>query len=278
MTDLPESTTLISAAKHCLQQHIAAVCVQVVDAKGSTPRVADAAMLVTADEVIGTIGGGHLEWVAVMRARELLGTRAFDVTTQRFALGASLGQCCGGSMTVSFSQLSPALLLGLERAAPAFKTLYLFGAGHVACAIVKHATGLPVSIVWVDSRDQINTHQAVFLPDLPEHYQTIVSDAPEAELTTAKAGDLCLVMTHSHALDELLIHAALQNTHLAYIGLIGSATKKKLFEQRLERKGVSGASWQRVTCPIGISMPTHRYSKDPTVIALNTLVQIAPYL
>ena len=42
----------------------ARVLVELVDARGSTPREAGAAMLVTAEAVFGTIGGGQLEYLA----------------------------------------------------------------------------------------------------------------------------------------------------------------------------------------------------------------------
>ena len=47
--------------------------VEVVDAKGSTPREKGAWMLVSADGIFGTIGGGQLEYMAIEKARQLLG-------------------------------------------------------------------------------------------------------------------------------------------------------------------------------------------------------------
>lgn len=65
---------------------------------GSCPRETGAAMLVWAGGQSGTIGGGALEWQAAARARAMLagGGRALD----RLALGPSLGQCCGGAVTL----------------------------------------------------------------------------------------------------------------------------------------------------------------------------------
>ena len=45
---------------------------EVRDTQGSVPREAGTRMLVAADgEAAGTVGGGHLEWQAISRAREL---------------------------------------------------------------------------------------------------------------------------------------------------------------------------------------------------------------
>jgi xanthine dehydrogenase accessory factor len=53
----------------------------------------------------GTVGGGHLEFKALEIARGLLdGPAGLDV--RRFALGASLGQCCGGAATLLFEPVA----------------------------------------------------------------------------------------------------------------------------------------------------------------------------
>ncbi len=81
-----------------------AVLITVADARGSTPREAGTAMVVTVDALVGTIGGGHLEYEALRLARESLeepdaGPAAWLV---RFPLAARLGQCCGGVATLAF--------------------------------------------------------------------------------------------------------------------------------------------------------------------------------
>lgn len=76
------------------------VLVTVAIAEGSVPREAGTKMLVTATEVTGTIGGGHLELRAIEIARTMLTARHFE----RFALGPSLGQCCGGVVHLLFEQ------------------------------------------------------------------------------------------------------------------------------------------------------------------------------
>ncbi len=58
-------------------------------------------MLVTADAVQGTIGGGHLEFTAIDIARDATGRRRRRRWLRRFPLGASLGQCCGGVVNLA---------------------------------------------------------------------------------------------------------------------------------------------------------------------------------
>jgi xanthine dehydrogenase accessory factor len=72
-----------------------AVLVTVAIVEGSVPREPGAKMLVTAGGFAGTIGGGHLEHRAVGIARAMLEEGGLP-RLERFALGPSLGQCCGG--------------------------------------------------------------------------------------------------------------------------------------------------------------------------------------
>ncbi len=59
-------------------------------------------MVVTRERVDGTIGGGHLEFLAIAIARDLVAGDGHAERLRRFPLGASLGQCCGGVVTLLF--------------------------------------------------------------------------------------------------------------------------------------------------------------------------------
>lgn len=87
----------LTALRTNLQAHgTPVVRVVVATVRGSAPREAGAAMLVMANGEVGSIGGGHLELVATRIARELLASTPGATRLDRFPLGASLGQCCGG--------------------------------------------------------------------------------------------------------------------------------------------------------------------------------------
>ena len=95
---------------------VPATLVSVVSAKGSVPRGPGTRMVVTADAVEGTIGGGHLELTAIGIARDMLSTasaRAGEL--RRFPLGASLGQCCGGLVNLLFEPIDADVELMMER-------------------------------------------------------------------------------------------------------------------------------------------------------------------
>ena len=142
--------------------HAPAVLVRVHGTRGSVPRETGAWMAVLPDGQIGTVGGGHLEWQACERARALLRAGQASPEQQTVVLGPSLGQCCGGEVTLRYEPVAPGDREALERRLRADHTpVALFGGGHVGRAIVAALLPLPFDIHWVDSRDE------VFPSDLP---------------------------------------------------------------------------------------------------------------
>ena len=241
-----------------------AVLVSVDSIVGSTPREPGAKMIVTAVELYGTIGGGNLEYQACQIARNQLELGADD-GVQRFPLGAGLGQCCGGLVNLMFEKLTDASdWEGIAREDDQIE-LYLFGAGHVGQAVMGVLQGLPVRINWIDTRDDI------LPPDSIAGVTMVCTDTPEAEIDAAAAGSYFLVMTHDHALDQRLCEQILQRDDFAYFGLIGSQSKRRNFETRMQRRGVDPSRFAGMTCPIGIDGIN---SKHPAQIAISVAAEI----
>ncbi|MGM9490927.1 xanthine dehydrogenase accessory protein XdhC [Ideonella sp. YS5] len=242
-----------------------AMLVEVVSARGSVPREVGTRMLVAADAVAGTIGGGHLEWQAIARARERLAAGENAALDWAVALGPSLGQCCGGALTLRFMPLDEAMVGAWPRPAPLF-TLHLFGAGHVGRALVRVLAELPCRVVWVDERE------AEFPPGpLAPNVERVCVEPVEAEVSNGHAGDAYLVLTHSHALDLALSQAILKRGDFGWFGLIGSASKRARFEHRLRERGVDDALLARMVCPIGLPGIE---GKQPGVIAVAVATQL----
>ncbi len=110
-----------------------AVLVTVAIAEGSVPREPGARMVVATAQVVGTIGGGHLELRAIETARAMLAKGA-PRHFERFALGPSLGQCCGGVAHLAFELVEPAhaALLAGRRGADSWRLAALDGAADSA--------------------------------------------------------------------------------------------------------------------------------------------------
>lgn len=237
----------------------AAVLVQVVAHRGSVPRETGTCMLVTADTVVGTIGGGHLELQAIARAR------AGNTGDWSVALGPTLGQCCGGALTLHTAPLTAAALAAWPEPVPRF-VLQLYGAGHVGRAIVAALAPVDCRVTWLDERED----QFPLTPD-PHQVQRLCVEPVEAEVAMAPRGAFYLVLTHSHDLDQRITEAVLKRADFGWLGLIGSATKRARFLHRFEQRGIPPETLARLTCPIGLPGIS---GKEPGVIAAGVVAQL----
>ncbi|MDX3899754.1 MAG: xanthine dehydrogenase accessory protein XdhC [Sphingobium sp.] len=281
--------------------------VSILASEGSAPRGAGTRMLVTATAQYGTIGGGQLEFRAVEQARAILAQPPGSWRVQDYPLGPLLGQCCGGRVRLLIEHVDPTGLEWIIDAAEervlvsTFMTdrierhlndhavptmppargdrlregasvaevigqrrmpVYLFGAGHVGQAIAHHAANLPFRLAWFDTRPVFEAIEGVVV--VPEAaIEQCVEEAPDDAAI--------LILTHDHALDYRVTKAALNRSPVAFIGLIGSATKRARFLSRLEGEGLCAQARARLTSPIGVAGIT---GKEPDVIAIATLAQL----
>ena len=247
------------------------VLVTLASTQGSAPRDAGAWMAVGKSAATGTIGGGHVEFEAIAHARVLLAQTGGSPPEERaYALGPTLGQCCGGVMRLRYERIAAADIPALrQRLAPRLAPLALFGGGHVGKALVTVFATLPFSVQWIDSRDEI------FPSGLPPQVQCEHSDPVHAAVASLVPGSCVLIMSFSHAQDLDILAACLTRLRaqadLPYIGLIGSATKWAAFRHRLEARGFTPEELARVTCPIGLPGIS---GKEPEVIAVSVAAQI----
>jgi len=230
--------------------------VTVVSTRGSAPREAGAQMLVTANGITGTIGGGALEWEAMAQARAML-AEAADPLERTVSLGPGLGQCCGGAVTLRFE---PAEALERAQGAP----VWIWGAGHVGRALVHTLSPLPeVGLTWVD------TAPGRFPDDMPDRVTRLVAADPPRLMPHAPTGAHHLILTYSHDIDLALCDAALRRG-FASCGLIGSGTKWARFRSRLAGMGHGDAEISRIDCPIG----DPSLGKHPQAIAVGVAARL----
>lgn len=240
--------------------------VALVQVLGSSPRNAGTEMFVAPGETLGTIGGGQLEYMMVDEARSLL-ARGTGRTTREVPLGPEIGQCCGGHVTVDIHRMGAedrAQALALAgREAEARPHVYIMGAGHVGRALAGFFAQLPVRTVLVDTRAE-----ELALCQAPVEYRNTA--LPEAEITAAPPLSAFIVLTHDHALDFLLTAEALARGDAAYVGLIGSATKRVKFRNWCRDHG-GGQPIDGLTCPIGAGGSD---DKRPEVIAAFVVAEV----
>jgi xanthine dehydrogenase accessory factor len=149
----------------------------------------------------------------------------------------------------------------VERIAPAYRPVIMFGAGHVGQAIAKAAQDLPFALAWFDVRAEAEGEPELLIAD-----EGVLLAAARA----AGPDDAVLVLTHDHALDFRLTVAALRGRS-GFVGLIGSATKRARFVSRLAKEEIDGPALDRLICPIGLPGVV---GKEPAVIAVAVMAQL----
>jgi len=226
------------------------------------------------------------------------------------ALGPELGQCCGGRVVVTLERfegrdLDTVIPLATAERAGRFLTvsepgqpmhrslaagpsggpgyakladgriaerfgsdatpLHLFGAGHVGRSLVLALAPLPFAVTWIDPRPQS------FPSQVPANVNCRTGTDAARLLENAPDGAFVAIMTHSHALDLDVAAAALLARRFAYVGLIGSATKRARFAGTLRQIGLGDDDIARLVCPIGL---TEIRDKAPAAIAAAIAAQL----
>lgn len=222
--------------------------VEVAETKGSVPRENGAWMLVSNAATHGTIGGGHLEFLAIERARKLLAEND-ESTMLDLPLGPEIGQCCGGRVVLSLQVMAAAqrdeFVERIAREEAARPHILIFGGGHVGRALAASLVLLPVNVWVVETR-------ADALLDMPDDVTTRLVAMPEQVVREAPPHTSFLILTHDHALDFLIVSEALRRTDAAYVGMIGSRTKRATFKSWYLRENEGREDeFARLVCPIG---------------------------
>lgn len=243
------------------------VLVEVVEALGSTPREAGAWMVVSAADTLGTIGGGQLEFLCIKRAREAIASGE-TVAALDIPLGPEIGQCCGGRVSVSMMRIdadgSKLLRERVVRERALQTAVYVFGAGHVGNALGQALSLLPFRTLLVDNR-------AEEIAKVPKGVEAKHIALQEVVVREARPRSAFVVMTHDHGLDFLIAQEALARGDAAYVGMIGSKTKRATFKSWLRDMGYEQGLIDNLTMPIGGSDVD---DKRPEVIAALTAAEI----
>lgn len=257
------------ALHQCQQQGRSYVLVTLLASAGSTPRDGGTKMVVCDDSTYDTIGGGNLEHVVTQRARVLLADAIHNTNhnsagnlqkVEHFQLSSQLAQCCGGATNVLF-----------EVFVRHTQHLAVYGAGHVAQALIPILAQMPLQIRWYDER-QTQLDQALQkLAPLPANVKCLATDDASDTVKHLPQHSWVVIMTHNHQLDFALVSAALKRQDCGYIGMIGSATKARRFATKLAHHGLQPAAIQRLISPIGLlDVP----GKEPINVAVSIAAQL----
>ena len=254
-----------------VETHGAAIVAELTSVRGSSPRDQGAFMVIAPDALVGTIGGGALEYMVIARARQAL-RDGEEPEGLDIPLGPEIGQCCGGRVEVSLKVLmgpqAAALVGRLRRDEATLPNVYLFGSGHVGKALARALAALPLNVHVVDTRpDELH--------DLPAGVEAMSVPMPEAVVRHAPEGSAYAILTHDHALDFLIAAEALKRVDAPYVGMVGSKTKRAKFTSWYLGEGGDRDALRRLVLPIG---SFGLVDKRPEVIAALAAAEIMVHI
>ena len=268
---------MLKEFEHFIKTEKDIALIELVTVKGSSPREVGAWMLVSPQKCLNTIGGGVLEFSMVAEAKKMMEDRSVDKLSFKSNLNPKFDQCCGGVVSCQISTVTKSTMKMIEKRIKneisKYKSLYLFGAGHVGKSVIKLGLNLPLKITVTDSRlDLVKGLQNQFR-DYMDTIKFNVDAIPERIIKSSPENSAYLVMTHSHATDFSLIEEILSLKKIGYVGMIGSKSKKISLQKYLKRKNISDNTADLVKCPIGRPI---KFSgrKSPEVIAALTISDI----
>jgi xanthine dehydrogenase accessory factor len=247
------------------------VCVTMVEAIGSTPQDAGSKMLVTAEGLaFGTVGGGRVEAKAIEVAKRMLAGESGARSEERvnklsllapqsslleWNLKRDVGMTCGGTVKLYFETFNHAIW-----------QIVIFGAGHVAAAVVDCLRQLECQVTCIDPRGE-------WLDRVPNHsrLKKIRSDEPRTLVAGLPKDAFVLCMTMGHASDRPILEEIFkQGRVFPFLGVIGSRAKRAVLVKELISSGVDATRAEQFHCPIGLDLGTNQ----PGEIAVSVAAQL----
>ncbi len=224
----------------------------ITDTKGSSPRKAGSKMLVFADrKILGTIGGGSIEFQAITDAIALM--KHGVPMKKTYQLEEDLGMHCGGTVEVYFEPIKSAA------------ELLIFGAGHIGRVVAKYAKDFGFHITLYDPRAGIYDE----FDSAP--YQCVCEDYLAAiEKINFTANTYIVILTHKHEHDETIVGLCARKPY-AYLGMIGSRRKVNDVKKNLLANNIATQDEiDRIDMPLGIKFN----AETPEEIAISILAKL----
>lgn len=239
-----------------ISKQIPFVMVTLVNFRGSAPQVSGAKALIGHEGLIaGTIGGGKVEAKAISHGQDLLNQAdksSCDLLT--WNLQRDVGMTCGGEVQFLF-----------EFFFYSDWNLAVFGAGHIAQALIPLLSTLNCRLTVIDSR-------AEWLEKLPSspHLHKIHSEDPKSEVQNLSEDTYIISMTQGHATDLPILSEVLNTREAPYLGVIGSRQKAKVMKRELKEQGFSEEKIGSFFCPVGLPIGNN----TPAEIAISIAAQL----
>ncbi len=248
--------TFFEAQNELVESGTPFVAVTVVDTLGSTPQDRGSKMLVTAEgRYFGTVGGGKIEACSIEEAKNLLADDTAPKTRfHQWSLEKDIGMTCGGIVRVYFEAFNVTRW-----------NIVVFGAGHVANALIPILLGLDCRVTCIDTREEWLAR----IPVSPKLTKVLSTDMP-AEVAKIPEGAYVVLMTMGHTTDKPILIEILRTRSFPYLGVIGSNAKAKRLRQDIRDAGLPDEAQRAFFCPIGLEIG----SNHPQEIAISIAAQM----
>lgn len=253
--------TVLRTAADLIESGEPFVLVTVIRTQGSTPRNPGARMIwrpgvgassngSSPNGANGTVGGGQFEHLVLDAARTCYEKQTHAL--EHFVLGADADQCCGGTMDVFLEYHGRPV------------RIVVFGAGHVSSALAELLAPAPVELIVVDDRPDWAAAERFPRARCVRSWEEGVRLSQEQPAST-----LAVVMTCSHDTDLDILRMLLSRAP-AFVGLIGSRSKRTCLFGRLVASGIDEKLVQSIHCPIGVGDT----GKEPHAVAISVAAQL----
>lgn len=254
---MTKQTTFIETLAELAETDEPFAQVTLIEATGSTPQDSGSKMLVTTTGLhYGTVGGGKVELKAIEFAQSMIDdpqiepTKLLDWNLQR-----DVGMTCGGLVKLFFEVYNRKDW-----------RIVIFGAGHVAQALIRCLLPLACKIVCVDSRPD-------WLARMPDSSQLETIHEPDMPNYVSQLNDrdFVICMTMGHAADRPILEAIFSSgKRPAFLGAIGSRSKRGVLLRELGESGIPRDVAEALVCPLGLPIGTNQ----PAEIAISVAAQL----
>ena len=231
------------------------VSMTLVDIQGSAPQVIGAKAIASAAGIEwGTIGGGKVEAAAAKYAYSLLNHESPSTELVTWNLQTDIGMTCGGEVKILF-----------ETQAASAWPIVVYGAGHVAQALVRLLLQLNCHVTCVDTRQQ-------WLDKLPDDskLKKFRTDVPRETVASQPSDAFFVLMSKGHATDLPVLAEILRTRKAPYIGVIGSRQKASVLRRDLKQQGLTQEQIESFHCPMGLPIGNN----TPAEIAISVAAQL----
>lgn len=290
-----------SKSKDILEGERSAVLLVVVFNEGSSPGRKGFKMLVTQNQMHGTIGGGIMEHKLAEYARSLLQGPAFTPFLKhqihdKSAVADQSGMICSGRQSIAFYPIGSEEKELIHQIAAAdrgficysktgiqFRTeagaddcyfvesvslplqVYIIGGGHVGLALSEILSHLDFEIHLLDHRENLNTMEA----NLYAHTKRTIDFEKVDQYIPEGDHVYVVIMSFGYRTDDIIIRRLLHK-NFKYIGMLGSKEKIKTLFAKLAEDGFSPDRLQSVFAPIGLDIK----SETAAEIAISVAAQL----